>query len=65
MLNLVGAGKRILVYYAPTKDFHVLANQQELQALLARCDKDDIDNATRALRLKAPLDQARMPLTLH
>jgi hypothetical protein len=65
MLNLVGAGKRTLVYFAPSKDFHVLANQQELQALLARCEKRDIDNATRALRLKAPLDQGKMPLTLH
>src|SRR5215469_2668633 len=47
MLNLIGAGKRTLVYFAPTKDFHVLANEQELQALLARCEKRDIDNAAR------------------
>lgn len=65
MLNLIGAGKRTLVYFAPTKDFHVLANQRDLQALLAHCEKRDIDNATRAIGMKAPLDQLRMPLTLH
>lgn len=65
ILNLIGAGKRTLVYFAPTKDFYVLANQQELQALLARCEKRYIDSATRALGLKTPLDQSSLPLTLH
>jgi len=65
MLNLVGAGKRTLVYFAPTKDFHVVANQQGLQSLLARCEKRDIDSATRALGLKTPLDQVGLPLALH
>jgi hypothetical protein len=65
MLNLVGAGKRTLVYFAPTKDFHVLANQRELQALLARCEKRDLDSATRALGIKTPLDQVGLPLALH
>jgi len=65
MLNLIAAGKRALVYFAPSKDFHVLANQQELQALLARCEKRDIDNAVRALGLKTPLDQTSLPLALH
>lgn len=65
MLNLIGAGKRTLVYFAPTKDFHVLASQQELQALLARCEKRDIESATRALGLKTPLDQSSLPLTMH
>ena len=36
MLNLVGAGKRTLVYLAPTKDVHVLATERDLQTLLAR-----------------------------
>jgi hypothetical protein len=65
MLNLVGADKRTLVYFAPTKDFHVLANRSELQALLARCEKRDIDSATRALGLKTPLHPATLPLTMH
>ena len=65
MLNLIGAGKRTLVYFAPTKNFHVLANREDLQALLARCEKRDLDSATRALGLKTPLDQVALPLALH
>ena len=52
MLNLIGAGKRTLVYFLPTKDFHVLANDQDLQTLLARCDKHYLDSAARGLGLK-------------
>ena len=65
MLNLVGAGKRALVYFAPTKDFRVLSNGQDLQALLARCQKRHLDTAIRGLGLKTPLDQPRLPLPLH
>lgn len=65
MLNLVATGKRTLVYFAPSKDFHVVADQQELQALLAHCEKRDIDSAVRALGLKVPLDQTSLPLALH
>ena len=65
MMNLIAAGKRTLVYFAPTKDFHVLTNQQELQALLARCDKRYIDSAVRALGVKTPINQSSLPLPLH
>lgn len=65
MLNLIAAGKRTLVYFAPAKKFHVLANPQELQDLLARCDKRDLDSATRALGLKTSLDQVNLPLSVH
>jgi hypothetical protein len=59
MLNLVGAGKWTLVYFAPTKDFHVLASEQDFQTLLARCDKRSLDSAERGLGLKTPLLQQR------
>lgn len=65
MLNLIGAGKRTLVYFAPTKDFHVLATQQDLQALLARCEKRDLDTAARGLRLKTALMQPQLLLPPH
>ena len=65
VLNLVGAGKRALVYFAPTKDFHVVAGHQDLQTLLGRCERRDIDSATRALGLKTPFDQSSLPLDLH
>lgn len=64
MLNLVGAGKRTLVYFAPSKDFHVLANDQDLQALLARCQPRDLVAASRKLGLKLPLAQPHLPLSL-
>jgi adenine-specific DNA-methyltransferase len=62
MLNLVGAGKRTLVYFAPTKDFHVLASEQDLQILLARCEKRDLETAVRRLDLKTPLLQSHLRL---
>ena len=52
MRNLVGAGKRTLVYFAPSREFHVLANEQDLQNLLALCDS--------ALRLKTALVQSTL-----
>jgi hypothetical protein len=64
MMNLVGAGKRTLVYFAPTKDFHVLTTEQDLQALLARCEERDLETATRGLGLKTPLNQPRLPLSV-
>jgi hypothetical protein len=65
LLNLIGSGKRTLVYFAPTKSFHVLANEQDLHVLLARCEKRYLDSATRALGLKALTDQAHLPLASH
>jgi hypothetical protein len=62
MLNLIGAEKRTLVYFSPTRDFHVLANGVDLQALLARCVPSDLEMAARGLGLKAPLTQAHLPL---
>jgi len=64
MPRLVGAGKRTLVYFTPTKDFHVLANEQDLQTLLARCQRHHLDTAVRGLGLKTALDQPRLPLPL-
>jgi len=51
------------VYFAPTKDFHVVGNEADLQALLALCRKSDIDLAARGLGLKGPLTQTYLPLT--
>jgi len=63
MLNLVGAGKRTLVYFAPTKQFRVLASEQDLQELLAHCEPGDLDAAARKLGLQRPLTQGNLPLT--
>jgi hypothetical protein len=64
MLNLVGAGKRTLVYFAPTKDFFVVANEQDLQTLIGRCERRDIEIAERGLGLKTPLTQTHLPIMI-
>ncbi len=63
VLNLVGAGKRTLVYFAPSKEFQVVATEQDLQSLLARCRPGDLDAAARKLGLKTPLTQPQLPLS--
>jgi hypothetical protein len=63
VLNLLGAGKKALVYFSPTKEFYVLANETDLQGLLARCEKSDLATAARGLGLKTPLTQPHLPLT--
>jgi hypothetical protein len=63
MLNLIEAGKRMLVYFAPTKDFHVLTNREEFQTLLTRCDQRYLDSAARGLGLKTPLMQQTLVST--
>ena len=60
VLNLMAAGKKALVYFAPSKDFHVLASDEDFQTLLARCDRTNIDAASRALGV--PLGQPYLPL---
>jgi hypothetical protein len=62
MLKLIAAHKPTLVYFAPTRDFHRLTTEADLQALLARCQKSDLDLAARGLGLKHPLTQPRLPM---
>jgi len=57
ILSLMGARKKTLVYFSPDKAFYVLASEHDLQALLARCDKRDLELAARGLGLTTPLDQ--------
>ena len=62
MLKLIGAKKPTLVYFAPTRDFHRLASEADLQTLFARCQRSDLDLAARGLGLKVPLTQSHLPL---
>ncbi len=36
VLNLIGAGKKVLVYFSPEKAFYKLSTPRELDSLLAR-----------------------------
>jgi hypothetical protein len=63
ILNLLAARKKALVYFSPTKEFYVLANEADFQTLIARCAKSDLDTAARGLGLKTPLTQTHLPLS--
>lgn len=52
--NLVGMGKKTLVYLAPEKAFHKLASNQDLRELLRRCDPAKVREAQREIRDKIP-----------
>jgi hypothetical protein len=60
IMNLLGAGKRTLVYFAPSMDFHVISTDEDLRNLLARCDKRAIEAAICALGVT--LNQPPLPL---
>lgn len=65
LLNLLAAGKRTLVYFAPSQEFQVLTGQADLDDLLRRCDRKSIEAAGRALgvALTAPLPLFDQQLT--
>jgi hypothetical protein len=42
ILNLLGAGKKVLVYFSPEKAFYKLSTGEDLTALLARCNGREI-----------------------
>lgn len=49
VLNLLGHGKKVMVYLAPYKSFYKLSNEDDLDALLARCDQNTIQDLKRRL----------------
>ncbi len=49
VLNLLGHGKKVMVYLGPYKSFYKLSNEHDLDALLARCDQDTVQDLKRRL----------------
>jgi len=45
MRNLLAGGKKVLVYFSPTKDFYKLASMDDLNALISRCDPASVAKA--------------------
>ncbi|HEY6391600.1 MAG TPA: hypothetical protein VIX89_10005 [Bryobacteraceae bacterium] len=45
--ELIGAGKKTLVYFAPEKTFYKLSSSRELEELLQRCNPAAIQEAQR------------------
>jgi hypothetical protein len=50
--NLMGAGKKVLVYFTPEQAFHKLSSERDLVELLQRCDKTAISAAQQQIRRK-------------
>lgn len=57
VLNLLGHGKKAMVYLGPHKSFYKLANEDDLDALLARCDQNTIQDLKRRLEPQLRLYQ--------
>jgi hypothetical protein len=57
--HLITAGKKTLVYLSAERAFHKIVNEQELDALLERCDPHAVDRAQREIKTKL---SAQLPL---
>ena len=60
--NLIGAGKKTLVYFAPTKSFYTLSSENDLRELLQLCHKGSIREAQRQIKERASVSHQ---LSLH
>lgn len=64
ILNLLGRGKLVVVYFAPEKGFANLRTSDDLEALLNRCPADAIRNFERQLDLTAKMRARPVNLSL-
>lgn len=55
--NLLGSGKKALVYFSPESTFYKLVTNDDLKALVARCDPELIAAAQRRIEKVAGADQ--------
>jgi len=62
ILNLIGAGKKVLAYFAPETAFHKLSTPEDLDALLSRCDPREIERIQQSIALLAPSAQEQLPV---
>lgn len=62
VLNLIGAGKKVLVYFSPEKAFYKLSTPRDLESLLARCDRQEIERLQTSLATLTPHAPAQLPL---
>lgn len=60
--NMVDAGKATLVYFAPTQEMLKISNEQELQDLLKRCNKEQIQLAENRIAGLSAVGQQRLPI---
>ncbi|MGA2328480.1 MAG: hypothetical protein ABSH05_19560 [Bryobacteraceae bacterium] len=65
VLNLIGAGKKVLVYFSPQKAFYKLSTPHDLDSLLALCDRREIERLQSSLPTLTPHTAAQLPLHFH
>lgn len=62
ILNLIGDNKKVLVYFSPEKTFYKLSSAHDLDALLSRCDRREIERIQHSLTAMVPSAQEQLPL---
>jgi len=62
ILNLLGADKKVLVYFSPEKRFYTISNAADWKTLVSRCDRQQIERLQRSLATLAPSAQRQLPL---
>lgn len=62
IVNLIGANKKVLVYFSPEKSFYKLSTAEDVDALLLRCDPREIGRIQHSLAAIAPRLQERLTL---
>lgn len=61
IINLLGAGKKVLVYFSPEKAFRKLSTGEDLTTLLARCNGREIERLQSSLAALPSRAQDRLP----
>ena len=62
VINLLESGKKVLVYFSPDEKFYKLADKGALRNLLQRCNRNDVERATRQLGLTSDLNSLQMQI---
>ena len=62
ILNLIRADKKVLVYFSPERAFYKLSTAEDLDALLARCDRTKIGRMQQSLASIGTGSQDELPL---
>ena len=57
MVELLKAGKKVVVYFTPEKSFCNLCNMDDLNMLLDKCDPETIDTISKKIQLKNSLGE--------
>jgi len=54
VLNMINSSKKVVVYYAPEKEFISVQSQEDVEVLLAKCAPEEIQRFEKRLNLPRP-----------